>query len=200
MAEPPEQRNSMNLPARLHLISDFYTKVVLNPRFAALMIADPTRLVEPPEAGKETLRQIYTLLKEEGYRIPNTYYLNAIQIAYLFSGLTHGLDPQYGPQPAKPSGLLSPQQLLDEIETLWNQGKLLSDYDIREKTVKTFPLTDEARPLVRQAVQFCLDHGIAPSSSVSGEDGICDANITSLSAATYADLIEKIGLAIERAD
>ncbi len=199
MAEHLEQRNPMNLPDRLHLICNFHTKVVLDPRFAALMAADPTRLVAPPEAGREILQQIYALLEELGYRIPQTPYLNVIQIGYLFSGLVHGLDPQYGPQPVRQRESLSSKDLLEQIEAMWGQGRLLSGYHVGEGEITTFPLTDEAKPLVRQAVQLCLDHDIAPLCSVSGEDGSCDANIIKLSAAAYADLIEKMKRAIKKA-
>ncbi|MBP9701633.1 MAG: hypothetical protein KBD47_01470 [Candidatus Pacebacteria bacterium] len=192
----------MNLPDRLDLIKRLFDEVILDEEFAEVLRTEPLREWKIPQGSHVFLNKLTATCRDNGYRVPDiSSYMSGQHLFLLIAGIMHNVDPlNYGPRPAKPSGLLSPQQLLDEIETLWNQGKLLLGYDIREKTVKTFPLTDEARPLVRQAVQFCLDHGIAPSSSVSGEDGICDANITSLSAATYADLIEKIGLAIERAD
>ncbi len=41
-------------------------------------------------------------------------------------------------------------------------------------------LTDKGKRLAQKAVKLCLDSGIAPNCSVSGEDGSCSCEIISL--------------------
>ncbi len=91
------------------------------------------------------------------------------------------------------------ETILDQLELLHDAGKLIQNHGDRD-THKQFPLTDEDKRLVRQAVQFCLEHDIAPNCSVDGGDASCGPEIVRLSEESYQDLVKCLGEAIKKSE
>jgi len=91
------------------------------------------------------------------------------------------------------------ETILDQLELLHDAGKLIQNHGDRD-THKQFPLTEEGRLLVRQAVQFCLSQGIAPNCSVDGGDASCSPEIMHLSEESYQNLVKCLGESINKSE